>query len=131
MIRPRISVIVTLSLALVISAAEAQQRGGAPGAGSVRIKVQDVSGHVHHAHGRLAGPGGGSAVETDAAGALVLSDLALGHYTLTLTDPGFAAQVIEFDVRSSEPLTRDVTLAPGSVSTSLLSKTLAEGADRC
>ncbi len=48
-----------------------------------------------------------------------LSNLAFGRYHLILQRTGFSAQVLDIEVRSATPVTREVTLAIGSSSTTI------------
>jgi outer membrane receptor protein involved in Fe transport len=92
-----------------------QNRGG------IRLHVQDATGHPLQTRGTLYGPTSGAsrAVETAADGSLNISDLAFGRYQLALARSGFASQTITFQVQSSTPITRDVTLLVGGVSTTV------------
>jgi outer membrane receptor protein involved in Fe transport len=89
--------------------------------GELHIKVKDPSGRALHARGRLYGPltQGGRDVQTDRDGALDLRDLPFGGYRLQLSQSGFTAETIHFEVRTAEPITREVTLTVGGVSTAV------------
>jgi outer membrane receptor protein involved in Fe transport len=50
---------------------------------------------------------------------LTIPDLTFGQYRLTLARAGFAPKTIDFQVKSPNPITRDVTLLVGSVSTTI------------
>ncbi|AFL86721.1 outer membrane receptor protein [Terriglobus roseus DSM 18391] len=87
--------------------------------GSIRLQVKDPAGRALPSHGTLYGAGASRRVTTESDGSLTLSDLAYGRYTLVLSNNGFAAQTLHFDLRSSEPVQRNVVLTLGSTNTSV------------
>ncbi|MBS1798392.1 MAG: TonB-dependent receptor [Acidobacteria bacterium] len=99
----------------------AQASNGSANTGEARVLVKDVDGHPLQARGTLAGPAPGSLREVESApdGLLLLSDIALGHYQLTLDRPGFTAQTIDIRLRSGAPVTRNVILLVGGPSTTI------------
>jgi len=89
--------------------------------GELHLQVKDPSGRVLRARGRLYGPvaGGSREVRTDVDGSVVLSNLPFGKYRLQLSQSGFTAGTIEFQVQSATPVNREVTLNVGGVSTTV------------
>ena len=89
--------------------------------GELHLQVKDPSGRALRARGRLNGPvaGGSREVRTDVDGSLVLSNLPFGNYRLQLSQSGFTAGTIEFQVHSATPVNREVTLNLGGVSTTV------------
>lgn len=89
--------------------------------GEIRLHVKDSTGHPLQTHGSLYGPVAGVSRTVDSAadGSLTISDLAFGNYQLALAQSGFASQLLRFQVQSATPMTRDVTLLVGAVSTSI------------
>jgi outer membrane receptor protein involved in Fe transport len=89
--------------------------------GEIRLHVKDSTGHPLQTHGTLYGPVAGSsrAVDSAADGSITIPDLAFGRYQLAIAQSGFASQTINFQVQSSTPITRDVTLQVGGVSTTV------------
>ena len=88
-------------------------------AGSIHLQVKDPAGRALPSHGVLYGAGPSRRVETAGDGSLTLSDLALGRYTLVLSNDGFAAHTLHFNVRSAEPVQRTVILTIGSMNTTV------------
>ena len=82
------------------------------GTGELRLHVEDSTGHSLETRGTLYNPvtGASRAVDSAGDGSFVIRDLAFGRYQLTLSRAGFASQIINFQVQSSLPVTRDVTL---------------------
>ena len=80
--------------------------------GEIRLHVKDSTGHPLQTRGTLYGPVAGTsrAVDSAADGSITIPDLAFGRYQLALAQTGFASQTINFQVQSSTPITRDVTL---------------------
>ena len=90
--------------------------------GTLRLNVRDGQGRaVTNARGTLYGPTAGTSrlVETASDGSVIADSLPYGRYTLQLAAPGFAAQWLTYTLSGQTPLTRDVTLAVGSDSTSV------------
>ena len=89
--------------------------------GEIRLHVKDSTGHPLQTRGTLHGPvaGASRAVESAADGSITIPDLPFGRYQLDLGQTGFASQTIDFQVRSSTPITRNVTLLVGGVSTNI------------
>ena len=89
--------------------------------GEIQVYVRDSTGHPLQTHGTLYGPvaGSGRAVDSAADGSIAISDLAFGPYSLAIAQTDFASQTINFQVRSSAPITRDVILLVGRVSTTV------------
>jgi outer membrane receptor protein involved in Fe transport len=117
---------VVLSVALAIApsySALAQASGtAAPAAtGVIRLRVKDSTGRPLQTQGTLYGPVAGKSrvVESAADGSLTIPDLAFGHYQLALARSGFATQTIDFQVRSSTPVSREIALVLADVSTTV------------
>jgi outer membrane receptor protein involved in Fe transport len=115
-----------LSIALAIApclAASAQNPVSAlaAGTGEIRLHVTDAMGRSLRTRGTLYGPVAGvsRSVESAADGTFAISDLAFGRYQLSLTRSGFASETLSFQVQSSTPITRDITLLVGSISTTV------------
>jgi len=91
------------------------------GIGELRLQVHDRSGRPLKAAGTLSGPTSGRirSVETAADGSLALTGLAFGQYRLQLAHPGFATQIINLQVQSASPISREVTLLIGGVTTTV------------
>ena len=83
---------------------------------------KDSAGHPLQTHGTLSGPTAGinRTVDSAADGSLTIPDLGLfGRYQLALAQTGFFSQIINFQVQSSPPITRDVTLVVAGVLTTV------------
>ncbi len=94
----------------------------AQSASTLRLNVRDTQGRaVSTARGTLYGPSAGTSrpVETASDGSITADNLLPGRYTLQLGAPGFAAQRVEYTIRSQSPLTRDITLAVGGTNASV------------
>jgi outer membrane receptor protein involved in Fe transport len=89
--------------------------------GEIRVHVKDITGHPLQTHGTLTGPTAGISRTVDSAadGSLTIPDLSFGRYQLALAQTGFSSQVISFQVQSSTPITRDVTLVVVGVVTTV------------
>ncbi len=81
--------------------------------GEIRIQVQDPSGAMMQASGKLESrpPGVQRSFETDAQGTFTLGNLPYGHYKLQISKPGFVTQSISIDVRSVAPISRTISMA--------------------
>ncbi|WP_244502021.1 TonB-dependent receptor [Terriglobus roseus] len=86
---------------------------------SIHLQVNDPAGRALVSHGVLYGPSPSRRVQTESDGSLTLSDLAFGRYTLVLSNSGFAAQTLHFNLRSTEPVQRTVVMTIGSTNTSV------------
>ncbi|HEY2382835.1 MAG TPA: TonB-dependent receptor [Terriglobia bacterium] len=121
-VRKAIILVIALCIAgFATNSGFAQNSGTAARTGEIRVHVMDSSGRSVQAHGTLSGPAAGSGrpVESAADGLLTIPDLAFGNYQLAIAQSGFASQTISFQVQSSTPLTRDVTLLVSGISTSV------------
>jgi len=89
--------------------------------GSLQLHIKDSSGAAVAAHGTLIGPTAGHAQKVEAAsdGLLQVDDLRPGHYTLELSQPGFAARTLSLLVKSGSTQSYDVLLTVGGVNTSV------------
>lgn len=83
----------------------------------LRIEVKDVSGAPVETAGKLQSltTGVSRTFGTDAQGKYSFQDLRLSRYQLEVQKSGFATQSIRIDVRSSEPISRTITLEVGSL----------------
>lgn len=93
--------------------------GSAQGVGSIHLQVKDPSGAGLRTAGTLSGPHYLQQFSTDAAGLRNFSHLAFGRYQLQLFRNGFATENRVIEVRSSEPVAQNVTLAISSISSSV------------
>ena len=93
----------------------------AQGTGELRLRVKDSSGRPLPTHATLFGPANGVKRSLDSAvdGSFAISDLAYGQYKLILVQSGFAPQTIDFQVKSSAPIDRIVTMLVGGVATTI------------
>lgn len=89
--------------------------GQAPN-GEIRLEVKDASGGAMEAAGKLMplATGVNRSFQTDAQGGAVLSGLAFGRYRVEISKEGFTTQTAVFDVESSTPLSRTITMAVGT-----------------
>lgn len=87
--------------------------------GSIHLQVRDPSGAGLHATGTLSGPHHLQQFSTDAAGHRSFSNLAFGRYQLKLFRNGFASESRPIEVRSSEPVVENVTLAVSPITSSV------------
>ena len=106
--RPLVSAAALLLAAFILSAQSPE--------GEIRIQVQDPSGAMMEASGKLESRelGAPRSFETDAQGAFTLGNLPYGHYKLQITKPGFVTQSMSIDVRSVTRVSRTVTMALSS-----------------
>jgi outer membrane receptor protein involved in Fe transport len=89
-----------------------------PNSGELQLQVKDPSGAVLQASGTLTGPSTRKTYQTDAQGRFTFSGLTAGQYTLAVSQTGFASQTVGLDIETA-PVTREITLAVGTVSTSV------------
>ena len=78
------------------------------GTGELHLRVKDPGGRALQARGILYGPvaGGSRNVRTHADGLLVVSNLPFGDYRLQLSQSGFTAETVRFQVQSASPVDR-------------------------
>ncbi|HEY0161310.1 MAG TPA: carboxypeptidase-like regulatory domain-containing protein, partial [Edaphobacter sp.] len=88
------------------------------GSGEIRLGVKDPGGRPLQAHVSLEGPGRRK-IETAQDGSLNLTGLPFGRYQVRIDRAGFTTQVIRLQVQSATPVSREVVLAIGGVSTSV------------
>lgn len=88
---------------------------GQPSSGEIRLTVQDSSGAAVQASGTL----DDRAFQTDGQGQVDFQNLSQGRHRLEVSKPGFATQVISVDVTANSPISKIVSLAPASTSSSI------------
>ena len=114
--------LLALVLAFAPSSSLSQTSTTAPArTGEIRLHVKDSTGHPLQTRGTLYGPvaPAGRTIESAADGSLTIPDLTFGSYRIVLGRSGFASQAINLQLQSSTPITRDITLVVGSVSTTV------------
>ena len=89
------------------------------GTGEIQLHVSDPSGVALSANGSIKGPGTNRTFKTDAGGNTSLSGLVFGRYQLEISKPGFSSRTVTIDIRSSIPVSREVTLPVQGISTSI------------
>ena len=89
--------------------------------GAIRLQVKDPSGAGVHTSGALRNldTNAETPFETNAEGAFEFTNLVYARYQIHLAKDGFAPQDVRVDVRSAAPISRTVTLALSSQSTSV------------
>lgn len=87
-------------------------------AGEIRLEVKDPSGAGMQAAGNLRDLASGVVrnFATDAGGAYTFQMLPYGRYRLEVSRDGFTTQSLVIEVRSSEPVSRSITLSLGATS---------------
>jgi outer membrane receptor protein involved in Fe transport len=78
--------------------------------GEIRLEVQDPSGNVMAASGKLLGAGVERTFRTDPQGVYTFRDVPYGRYRLQVSRSGFATQSEFVDVQSALPVSRTVAL---------------------
>ncbi len=114
---------VLLSLLFVLPAsditwAQNPAASAVSGSGEIRLGVKDPGGRPLQAHVSLEGASRRK-VDTAQDGSLNLMGLPLGRYQVRIDRAGFTPQVIRLQVQSATPVSREVVLAIGGVSTSV------------
>ena len=117
-------VLLSLLVGLLICPVAGAQGNGIAAAGTtgeLRVRIKDQTGRLLQAHATLYGAAMGSGRVLDVApdGSLTVRDLPFGEYRLELTQAGFSSQTIDFQVRSSAPISREVTLTLHGPSTTV------------
>ncbi len=104
-----------LSAFLAILLASFALRGQSPN-GQIRVQIQDPSGAVMAASGKLESLASGVQrnFQTSALGTYTFNNLPYGRYRLEIFNPGFATQSVLIDVNSEIPVARTITLALSS-----------------
>jgi len=87
--------------------------------GEIRLQVDDPSGAVLRARGRVQGPGTDRTFQTDDRGAVSLSGLTFGRYRLEISRPGFASRMVTVDVTSATVVSQQITLLVQGTSSSI------------
>ena len=87
--------------------------------GELRLQVNDPTGAVLKAGGRIVGPGADRTFQTDAQGAASFSGLKFGLYRVEISRTGFATRILTVNVNSATPVSQQVTLLVQGVSTSV------------
>src|SRR5690242_16815143 len=75
-------------------------------AGELRLTVEDPSGRVMQASGKLVNVSNGKSrtFQTDAQGAYTFKNLSYGHYKLEVSRKGFSVQTSEIEVEGETPV---------------------------
>src|SRR5579871_1546865 len=102
------------AILLLLGWCQSPARGQAPApSGAIKIEVHDPSGAPMEVSGKLrALPNGAMRnFQTDTRGTFSASGLPFGRYRIEVAKEGFATQTATLDVRSSEPVSRVLTMA--------------------